>query len=40
MFIDRAVEPSAIRLEQFARFIRDERRMAERIVKESGLQPE
>jgi tripartite-type tricarboxylate transporter receptor subunit TctC len=40
MFIDRAVEPSGIRLEQFARFIRDERRMAERIVKESGLQPE
>jgi tripartite-type tricarboxylate transporter receptor subunit TctC len=40
MFIDRAVEPSAIRLEEFARFIRDERRMAERIVKESGLQPE
>jgi tripartite-type tricarboxylate transporter receptor subunit TctC len=39
MFIDRAVEPSAIRLEEFARFIRDERRMAERIVKESGLQP-
>jgi tripartite-type tricarboxylate transporter receptor subunit TctC len=40
MFIDRAVEPSGIRLEEFARFIRDERRMAERIVKESGLQPE
>jgi tripartite-type tricarboxylate transporter receptor subunit TctC len=40
MFIDRAVEPSAIRLEEFARFIRDERKMAERIVRESGLQPE
>jgi tripartite-type tricarboxylate transporter receptor subunit TctC len=40
MFIDRAVEPSGIRLEEFARFIRDERKMAEQIVKESGLQPE
>jgi tripartite-type tricarboxylate transporter receptor subunit TctC len=40
MFIDRAVEPSGIRLDEFARFIRNERRMAERIVKESGLQPE
>ena len=40
MFIDRAVEPSAIRLEDFARFIKDERKVAERIVKEAGLQPE
>jgi tripartite-type tricarboxylate transporter receptor subunit TctC len=40
MFIDRAVEPAGMRLDDFARFIRAERRMAERIVKESGLQPE
>jgi len=39
MYIDRAVEPSGIRLEEFARFIRDERETAERIVRESGLQP-
>jgi tripartite-type tricarboxylate transporter receptor subunit TctC len=39
MFIDRAVEPSAIRLET-ARFVKDERKVAERIVKEAGLQPE
>ena len=29
-----------MRLEEFARFIRDERGMAAQIVKESGLQPE
>jgi tripartite-type tricarboxylate transporter receptor subunit TctC len=40
MFVDRAVEPSALTLDDFARFIRDERKVAERIVKESGLQPE
>ena len=40
MFLDRAVEPADMRLEEFARFIRDERKVAERIVKESGLQPE
>jgi tripartite-type tricarboxylate transporter receptor subunit TctC len=39
MYIDRAVEPSGIALEEFARFIRDERETAERIVRESGLQP-
>jgi tripartite-type tricarboxylate transporter receptor subunit TctC len=39
MYIDRAVEPSGVRLEEFARFIRDERETAERIVRESGLQP-
>jgi tripartite-type tricarboxylate transporter receptor subunit TctC len=38
MYIDRAVEPSGIALEEFARFIRDERETAERIVRESGLQ--
>jgi tripartite-type tricarboxylate transporter receptor subunit TctC len=40
MFIDRAVEPAGTGLEEFARFIRDERKLAERIVKDSGMQPE
>jgi tripartite-type tricarboxylate transporter receptor subunit TctC len=40
MFVDRAVEPAGMRLEEFARFIREERRIAEQVVKESGLQPE
>jgi tripartite-type tricarboxylate transporter receptor subunit TctC len=40
MFIDRAVEPGGIRLDEFARFIRDERKLAERVVKDSGLQPQ
>ena len=40
MFTERAVEPSALRLEDFGRFIRDERKVAERIVKESGLTPQ
>ena len=34
MFIDRAVEPAGTALEEFARFIRDERKLAERIVKD------
>ena len=40
MFTERAVEPSALRLEDFGRFIRDERKVAERIVKELGLTPQ
>jgi tripartite-type tricarboxylate transporter receptor subunit TctC len=40
MFIDRAVEPADARLDDFARFIREERKVAERIVAESGLKPE
>jgi tripartite-type tricarboxylate transporter receptor subunit TctC len=40
MFIDRGVEPGGIRLDEFARFIRDERKRAERTVKESGLPPQ
>jgi len=40
MYIDRAVEPSGVRLEEFAHFIRDERETAERMVRESGRQPE
>jgi tripartite-type tricarboxylate transporter receptor subunit TctC len=39
MYIDRAVEPSGVKLDEFARFIRDEREAAERMVRESGLQP-
>ena len=38
MYIDRAVEPSGVRLEEFARFIRNERVTAERMVRESGLE--
>jgi len=40
MFIDRAVEPADARLDDFARFIREERKVADRIVGESGLKPE
>jgi tripartite-type tricarboxylate transporter receptor subunit TctC len=40
MFIDRAVEPTDARLDDFARFIREERKVAERIVAESGLKQE
>ena len=40
MFINRGVEPAAMQLDEFARFIRDERKVSERIVKESGLRPE
>lgn len=40
MFIDRGVEPAAMQLDEFAHFIRDQRKISERIVKESGLRPE
>jgi tripartite-type tricarboxylate transporter receptor subunit TctC len=40
MFTERAVEPGEPQLDAFARFIRAERAVAERIVKESGLQAE
>jgi tripartite-type tricarboxylate transporter receptor subunit TctC len=40
MFIERAVEPTGLSLEEFEHFIRSERRRAELFVKESGLQPE
>jgi tripartite-type tricarboxylate transporter receptor subunit TctC len=40
MFTDRAVEPAGVSLEEFARFIGENRKLAERIVKESGAQPE
>jgi len=40
MFVDRAVEPAGAMLTEFARFISDQRKSAERIVKESGLPPQ
>ena len=39
MYTERAVEPAPERLDDFARFIRDERKLAQQIVKESGLEP-
>jgi tripartite-type tricarboxylate transporter receptor subunit TctC len=38
MFIERGVEPAGERLEVFAKFVRDERKFAQEIVKESGLE--
>ena len=40
MFVDRAVEPADAKLDDFARFIREERKVAERIVRDSGVKPE
>jgi len=40
IYIDRGIEPAAVRLAEFARFIAQERSIATRMVKESGLQPE
>jgi tripartite-type tricarboxylate transporter receptor subunit TctC len=40
MFVERGVEPAGMQLAEFARFIREQRQMAERIVKESGLIPQ
>jgi tripartite-type tricarboxylate transporter receptor subunit TctC len=39
MYTDRGVEPAGERLDAFARFVRDERKLAEQIVKESGQEP-
>ena len=39
MYTDRAVEPASERLDEFARFIGEERKLAQQIVKESGLEP-
>jgi tripartite-type tricarboxylate transporter receptor subunit TctC len=39
MYTDRAVEPALERVDEFGRFIRDERKLAQQIVKESGLEP-
>jgi tripartite-type tricarboxylate transporter receptor subunit TctC len=38
-YYERAVEPAANTPEEFARFIREDRRIAGRIWKESGQQP-
>jgi tripartite-type tricarboxylate transporter receptor subunit TctC len=40
MYIARAIEPMGMKHEDFARFIREDRKTAERIVKESGHQAE
>jgi tripartite-type tricarboxylate transporter receptor subunit TctC len=40
MFVERAVEPAHERLADFARFIVEDRKVAARIVAESGVQPE
>jgi tripartite-type tricarboxylate transporter receptor subunit TctC len=39
MYTDRGVEPAGERLDVFARFVRDERKFAQEIVKESGVEP-
>jgi len=40
IYLDRGIEPANARLEEFARFIVQERKIAERMVREAGLQPE
>ena len=40
MFIERAVEPAGATLGVFAAFIREQRKMSEQIVRESGLTPQ
>jgi tripartite-type tricarboxylate transporter receptor subunit TctC len=40
MYFDRGIEPANARLEEFGRFIEQERKIAERMVREAGLQPE
>jgi hypothetical protein len=40
MFFERGVEPAPERLADFARFIGEDRKVAARIVAESGMQPE
>jgi tripartite-type tricarboxylate transporter receptor subunit TctC len=39
MYTDRAVEPAPERLDGFARFIREERKLAQQMVKDSGWEP-
>ena len=39
MYTERAVEPAPQRLDDFARFIRDERKLAQQMAKESGVEP-
>ena len=38
--IERGLEPIASKPEEFARFIRQDRVLAEQIVKEAGLEPQ
>jgi tripartite-type tricarboxylate transporter receptor subunit TctC len=38
MYTERAVEPAPERLDDFARFIREERKLAQQMVKESGVE--
>ena len=40
MYFDRGIEPANARLAEFGRFIEQERKIAERMVREAGLQPE
>ncbi len=40
MYLDRGIEPASERLADFARFIGEDRKLAARIVAESGFQPE
>ena len=40
IFIERGVEPAGMRLDDFARFIAQERKLAEQMVRESGVQPQ
>ena len=39
MYTERAVEPASERLEEFARYIGEERKLAQQIVRESGIEP-
>ena len=39
MYTDRGVEPADERLDKFAQFVRDERKLAAQIVQESGQEP-
>jgi tripartite-type tricarboxylate transporter receptor subunit TctC len=40
IYFDRGIEPASARLEEFARFIVQERKIAERMVHDAGVQPE
>ena len=39
MYTDRAVEPASERVDEFARYIGEERKLAQQIVRESGIEP-
>lgn len=39
MYTDRAVEPAGERIDEFARYIGEERKLAQQIVRESGVEP-